>query len=74
MLNIGKNEVKVFIICLLLIAGTTLLFIPPEQYNNYFWNYLNETAPIYWIGQSFWLIIGAFLLALGYVVLRRILG
>lgn len=72
-IGIGKNELKIFVICLLLIIGASMFFIPPSQYNAFLWNYLHETAPIYWIGQSFWLFLGAFVLALFYIIARRLL-
>lgn len=68
----GKQEVKVFLVCTLLIFAAYMFFIPPSQYNAFIWNYLHKTAPVYWIGQMFWIVIGAFLLTIFYVILKKV--
>lgn len=67
-----RSELKIFIGCVIGIIGVTFLFIPPSMYEAYFWRYLNETAPIYWIGQNAWLLIGALLLTIGIVTVKRL--
>jgi len=72
MLSLSRDGIKIFVVCLLIIVGATLFFIPPSQYNAFLWDYLHETAPIYWIGQGLWLFLGAFIMAGCYVVTRRL--
>ena len=72
MFSLSSDNIKIFIVCVIIIVGATLLFIPPSQYNAFLWDYLHETAPIYWIGQTFWLFLGAFIMALFYIIVRRL--
>lgn len=73
MFSFSRENVKIFVIFAVILIGATFLFIPPSQYDAFFFDYLFSTAPIYIIGQLSWVFIGAVLLAIFYYVLREIL-
>ncbi len=69
---VGKTEVKVFILAVLGVIVAWLMLYPPDQWERIFWDYLNRTAPIFWIGQLGWIIIPALLFTLGYIVVKHL--
>ena len=73
MVSLSRDSMKIFVIFAVILIGATFLFIPPSQYDAFFFDYLFSTPPIFIIGQLTWVFIGAVLLAIFYYILREIL-
>ena len=72
LLGVGSAEIKVFIGAVIVIIVFWLIFHPISEWTNIFWSYLNNTAPIYWLGQLFWPCFAAFLIMIGYMGVKHL--
>lgn len=74
MFGFGWTEIKIFLLLCVLIFIVPFLFSPISTWNDGFWTYLHETAPIMWLGQLGWIVLAAALGTLGIYVVKEVFG